>query len=139
MKIINATPHDIIIFPQDAPSRLRAEGGKFYDPETGREVVPLLVIPRSGEVLRMQERDEEGDPILLDGVRIPVVLRLFEVPPIPSGDPETMWIVSLPIAQAWAREYVAPEGIYVPDTGSGAVRDEKGNIVGTRRLIRVLG
>ncbi len=28
---------------------------------------------------------------------------------------------------------------YVPDTGSGAVRDEKGNIVGTKRLIRVIG
>jgi hypothetical protein len=139
MKIINATPHAIVVFPPDDPSRVRAEGRKFYDTETGREVVPLLVIPSSGQVLQMEEKDEGGDLLVLNDVEIPVALRLFEIPPIPPEDPETVWIVSLPIAQAWAREYVAPRNVFAPDTGSGAVRDEKGNIVGTRRLIRVVG
>jgi hypothetical protein len=134
----NLTPHPLVIFPPSAPSRVRVEGDRFFHPETGEEIRPLVVIPPDpAGPLRMEEIDEEGDPVRIGDVEVPVVLRVFKVPePPPPGE---AMIVSLPIAQAWAREYVAPEGIYVPDTGSGAVRDEKGNIVGTKRLIRIIG
>jgi hypothetical protein len=65
-----------------------------------------------------------------------VVLRLFRIPELPREGGDIL--VSLPVAQAWAHIYGAVSGVYVPDTGSGAVRDEKGNIVGTKRLIRLI-
>mgnify|MGYP000089880641 CR=1 FL=1 len=135
--IRNRTPHEIVIFPPDAPSRVRAEGGRFFHPETGEEIRPILRIPPDPEgELRLEEIDEIGDPIRIGDVEVPVALRLYRVPdPPPPGEAV---IVSLALAQAWAREYVAPEGIYVPDTGSGAVRDLGGRIVGTTRLIRVV-
>lgn len=135
--IRNRTPHEIVIFPARAPSRVRAEGGRFFHPETGEEIHPLLRIPPDPEgELRLEEVDEMGDPLVLEGVKIPVALRMYRVPPPPpEGE---LVIVSLALAQAWAREYVAPRGVFVPDTGAGAVRDMAGRIVGVTRLIRVI-
>ena len=137
MVIRNRTPHEVVVFPAGTPSRVRAEGGRFFHPDTGEEIRPILRIPPdpAGE-LRLEEIDEPGDPIQIDGAEIPVMLWMFRAPPPPpEGE---MVIVSLALAQAWARIFVAPEGIYVPDTGSGAVRDLGGRIVGTTRLIRVI-
>jgi hypothetical protein len=139
MRIINHTPHALVFFPPSAPDRVRVAEGRFFDLQTGEEISPLLVLPPSGEVWRMEEVDEEGDPLRLDGREIPVTLRLLKVPEPPPEDPDTVHVVSLPLAMAWARILVAPRDIYAPDTGSGAVRDEQGRIVGTRRLIRIVG
>ena len=133
----NLTPHLIRVFPPSTPDRIRVEGDRFFHPETGEEIFPLLELPPdpSGP-LRLEEVDEEGDPVRVGDVEVPVALRLYRVPdPPPPGEAV---IVSLALAQAWARIFVAPEGIYVPDTGSGAVRDLGGRIVGTTRLIRVI-
>ncbi|WP_322794745.1 hypothetical protein [Thermoflexus sp.] len=135
--IRNRTPHELVIFPPDTPSRVRAEGGRFFHPETGEEIHPILRIPPDPEgELRLEEIDEPGDPVRIGDLQIPVVLRMFRVPP-PPPESEAV-IVSLALAQAWAREYVAPKNVFVPDTGTGAVRDQAGRIVGTTRLIRVI-
>ncbi len=139
MKVINHTPHSLVIFPPSAPDRVRVVEGRFLDPQTGEEILPLLVLPPSGEVWRLEEVDEEGDPLLIQGKEIAVALRLLRVPEPPPEDPDTIHVVSLPLAMAWARAFVSPRDIYAPDTGSGAVRDEQGRIVGTRRLIRIVG
>jgi hypothetical protein len=70
-------------------------------------------------------------------VEAPVTLWIFKAPG-PPLEGEAI-IVSLPLAQAWARIYVGPTGVYAPDTGFGAVRDTSGNIVGTEWLICVIG
>jgi hypothetical protein len=126
------------IFGPDTPSQIRAEGGRFFHPETGEEIRPLLVIPPDPTgPLRMEEINEEGDPVRIGDVEVPVTLRVFRVPELPREGGDI--IVSLPLAQAWAQIYGAPSGVYAPDTGSGAVRDLAGNVVGTKRLIRVIG
>jgi hypothetical protein len=116
---------------------VRGEGGRFFHPETGEEIHPILRIPPDpkGE-LRLEEADEMGDPLFLEGVEIPVAHRMHRAPlPPPEGG---LVIVSLALAQAWAREYVAPSGVFVPDTGAGAVRDMAERIVGVARLIRAI-
>ena len=134
----NLTPHPIRIFGPDAPSRVRAEGDRFFHPDTGEEIRPLLIIPPDpAGPLRMEEINEEGDPVRIGDVEVPVTLRLFKVPELPREGGDI--IVSLPVAQAWAHIHGAVSGVYVPDTGSGAVRDLAGNVVGTKRLIRVIG
>jgi hypothetical protein len=134
----NLTPHPLVIFPPNAPPRVRVEGDRFFHPDTGEEIRPLVVIPPDpAGPLRMEEINEEGDPVRIGDVEVPVTLRLFRVPELPREGGDI--IVSLPVAQAWAHIHGAVSGVYVPDTGSGAVRDERGNIVGTRRLIRVIG
>lgn len=135
--IRNRTPHELLIFPPNTPARVRVERGRFFHPETGEEIHPILRIPPDPEgELRLEEVDEPGDPIRIGGVEIPVVLRTFRVPP-PPPEGEGV-IVSLAQAWAWAQEYVAPQNVFAPDTGAGAVRDQAGRIVGTTRLIRVI-
>jgi hypothetical protein len=128
MRLINMTPHDINIALNGA----------------------TVTVPKSGLVLRLEEHDE---PFLNNP--IPIARRRFTVPdPIwvaeqaaqvtgvtfPDAPPVTVVLVSLPLLMSMptdAIETLADRGIIVvaPDTGKGAIRDEKGQIVAVRGLI----
>jgi len=118
-KFVNLTPHKITIF--------RSDGSTI-------EVEP------SGKVFRL----EESDTLIakVDGVEI--VARKFTIPTEVKqffDDTNAVYIVSLPVLMALKTiEKQHPElmdisWIVAPDTGSGAVRDEQGRIIGTKRLI----
>ena len=120
-KFVNLTPHEIKIITSE-----------------GKEII----IPPSGKVLRLEEEDKAiGD---IDGIE--VVRRTFKVPTAAKemfDDPEAIYIVSLPALMALKTVHKEhPElmdivTICAPDTGAGAVRDEQGRIIGTRRLITI--
>jgi hypothetical protein len=142
-------PHPLVIFPPNAPPRVRVEGGRFFDPETGEEIFPIVVIPPNPEgPLRLEKIVKEERAVQIGDVVVPVELCVYDIPePPPPGEAV---IVSFSVAYAWAWQYeegyirvypwecVSPEEIYIPDTDDGAVKDEEGNIVGTRRLIQIL-
>ncbi len=110
IKIINLTPHPVNIL--DDQNNV------------------ILSIPSAGE-LRLPEQAVPAGEIEVNGLHIPVVLKTISpsasLPPVVEG---TFYIVSLPAAQAARRpDFLVPDQL---------VRDEKGVVVGCRRLARVV-
>jgi len=123
MKILNLTPHPIVIRRKD-----------------GSEIT----IEPSGLVWRLKEEDVEiTERLGFDTEGIEVVARRFSVDM--STMPQEIWsadivIVSLPMLlslKAALRSMPTKPLFCAPDTGSGAIRDEQGRIVGTTRLITI--
>jgi hypothetical protein len=123
MKILNLTPHPIVIRRKD-----------------GSEIT----IEPSGIVWRLKEEDVEiTERLGFDTESIEVVARRFFVDL--SMMPQEVWsadivIVSLPMLlmlKAALSPMPTKPLFCAPDTGSGAIRDEQGRIVGTTRLITI--
>ncbi len=115
VKFVNLTPHPITV--------RRLDGSEF-------------TIPPTGKPFRLVEEDRDAG-FELDGV--PVVERRFvfptEIPP-EFEDEECVVIVSLPALQGLKQMGLRfPATVVAPDTGSGAIRDAEGKIVGTTRFI----
>lgn len=109
MKIVNLTPHAI----------------RLYKPDGS-----VVEIPPSGRVARVATRRVERGS--LSG-GIPVVsIEYGEVEGLPDPQEGTIYVVSSIVLQA-----VKGRGdVFAPDTSpEGAVRDEKGNVVGVRALV----
>jgi hypothetical protein len=123
MKILNLTPHPITIRKKN-----------------GSEVV----IEPSGLVWRLKEEDVEiTERLDFDTEGIEVVARRYSIDI--STMPQEVWsadivIVSLPMLLSLkaALSPLPKKPLFcAPDTGSGAIRDEQGRIVGTTRLITI--
>jgi hypothetical protein len=112
-KIINLTPHTITI-------------------QVGGSVVE---VEPSGVTWRLEEEDVRVGEV--GGIKI--VKRSFRLTSAPFNiDDVDIVIVSLPLLLTLKSALgVLPERprICAPDTGSGAIRDEKGNVRGTTQLI----
>jgi hypothetical protein len=117
MKIVNMTPHEVRIRVQDAE----------------------VVIPPSGQTIRLPEMDRAAGSILIDSVEVPLIVRNFNRPPLPNETEPTVMVVSLPVIMSLSvlPDSMLPENILfvAPDTGSGAIRGKDGNIEATTRLI----
>lgn len=111
-EIINATPHELVIFDEDHN--------------------PLLRLPKSGRPFRVAERTTTHEPITAADHRIPVVRISFaEIePPLPAPVDGTWWVTSHLVAAA------APErdDLLIP---TQVVRDAAGRILGCRALGRL--
>lgn len=106
---INLTPHDITIY--------------------GNNKEVIRTIPASGTLARIETKTERVGEI--DGIPL---MQTFtgNVSGIAEPQEEVYQIVSMPVAQVLSGR----ADILAPDTGSGAVRDESGRILGTLRLTR---
>jgi hypothetical protein len=123
MKILNLTPHPIVIRRKD-----------------GSEIT----IEPSGIVWRLKEEDVDITRSFgFDIEGIEIVARRFSVD-MPTM-PQEIWsadivIVSLPMLLMLKEAFnpMPTKPLFcAPDTGSGAIRDEQGRIVGTTRLITI--
>lgn len=113
--IINLTPHDITIYGADAPDVVGDEHAHLIQQR----------IPPSGKFARLAEQDLGGDVIDYGGVA--------DLPPYTRG--EEIYIVSLPVALAVAGTEPGRGDLRVVH---GVVRNERGTVVGCRRLVRVV-
>jgi hypothetical protein len=111
MKVINLTPHAIVIRTDE------------------REIT----IPPSGKVARVAVATTNRGSQDIDGVLVPVVAQEYGcVEGLPEDKDEfDACIVSYLVLSRCA----GMKGIYAPDTGPTAVRDEKGQIAAVTRLI----
>jgi hypothetical protein len=115
-RFVNLTPHAVTVYRKDGSS---------------------FTIEPSGKVFRLKEQDVVTANI--DGVDI--VRRQFYIDPEDLelfNDPQAVYIVSLPALMGLAKvtePNLSQFTIVAPDTGTGAIRDGKGNIVGTRRFV----
>lgn len=108
MQLINLTPHEIVLRPDE-----------------GQEVV----LPPSGQVARVAVSQQVvamvGD--------IPIVATTFgDIEGLPEPRPGVLYVASTLVAQAAAER--GRRDVVSPDTGPTAVRDEEGRIVAVRRL-----
>lgn len=139
-KYVNLTPHAI----------------KLYRLGSGADDIPFAEIPAAGAAARVAEVDAEVSKEWLstdlvyrgpDGqvgwwpeenyqLAVPVVLRSYAaILDLPEPVENTLYIVSLPVLQALGG---TRGDVVCPDSGPGrwgAVRDEKGQILGVRRFV----
>jgi hypothetical protein len=112
VKVVNLTPHPI----------------RLVEEEVGEVIIPVM-----GEPVRLEEKIEviafirpEGSNSIL-GMLIPKIKKSFgEIKGLPEPQPNTIFVVSLPVAQVAHRADVLAIG--------EAIRDEKGNITGAKSL-----
>lgn len=122
----NHTPHDIVVIP--------VAGGPVYS------------FAKTEPVLRLTQNKEEFCPPLLVGqdqlLTIPIVtppqylgLSAHVSGAILVSQMVAEWIVRHPEAV----DEMGIDAVYVPDTSpAGVIRNEHGEIIGTRRLVRYL-
>ena len=128
MKLINLTPHDINIVVYG--------NGENHGEET------ILAIPSSG-LARCETQDHIDGPGYLasdeptawpDGGHFRCVVREFLGASLPAPAMHTIYIASLLVAQAAAES--GRMDVYAPDTGETALRDQGGNVLAVRGLVR---
>lgn len=127
-ELLNLTPHNIVVYPEDEQSK-------------------LIMYERSGVIGRLNTAEQVYEGRLGDGCLVYSTQQFTGV--FPERVPETIdkcarrgVIVSMPMAQ-WMVANVdrldeswRNVEIYSSDTGTkGAVRDEHGKLIGTRRLV----
>ena len=119
---LNLTPHDIHIYAGDAVA---------------------FTIPASGTVARLAEAPASWGGSLMMGdttvpVRSPYVYGGVEG--MPATGTENGIVVSSLVAEFLAKDGATDFPVYSPDMGKeGAVRSDRGQIVGTKRLISYIG
>lgn len=120
-EVVNLTPHAIVVFLGDDH---RVE------------------FPPSGKVAQIQETTEPGTVFHLlddDGKEIrappiPGVTKTFSsIVNLPEEVEGVLYIVSLPLLMHCRHR----KDLWSPDTGKGAVRDERGRVIGTRHLMQM--
>jgi hypothetical protein len=106
----NYTPHQVTLYDDD-----------------NQVIMSLQPEP---EPIRLLEHIKQQDPI--DG--IPVVKKAYYLLDLPDKRLGTILIVSYMVAEKGRRD-----DLYVPDTGpDSVVRDSAGNILGVKRLQRII-
>lgn len=109
MAFINTTPHDIIIRKND-----------------GTEIT----VPRSNTIARVETT--KLDLGLIDG--IPINKTTYgKVTGLPEYDPEEDIVLVSVLTGACLKDV---PGIYIPDTGPTAIRNEQGQIIAVTQLIK---
>ena len=106
MKIINATPHPIVV--------RTPEGDQTFEP--------------SGTLPRVSTIETLTEPI--EGLPC-VTQSMGDIHGLPDAVPGVVYIVSALVFGASDRT-----DLIAPDTGKGAVRDDKGRILGVTRFLR---
>jgi hypothetical protein len=109
MRIINCTPHAVVLHRSDGT---------------------VTAFSPSGSVARCDE--VRGAAGALDGAPV-FSTRFGQVTGLPEPEPETVYIVSALVRGALAGSRT---DVVSPDTGTGAVRDDAGRIVGTKGWVR---
>lgn len=106
--MLNLTPHDITI---------TTDSGS-------------VTLPPSGTVARLVMQEDPLGDVMVNGLSVPVIARRTEqvvgLPPV--GTP--CLVSSMMLDKVPGRE-----GVFAPDTGSTAIRNEKGQVVAVTRLV----
>lgn len=122
-KLTNLCPHDIVIFANDGVT----------------EIARVPVDQSARAPLRLHELPTEAmKSVEIDGILVPVCAA-----PRYGGLNYSPYSPQIVVSQLVAQYIVDHpqdfgyiESVYVPDAGAGAVRDLKGQIIGTKRLMR---
>ena len=118
--LLNLTPHNIMVYPPDTNN--------------------IILYPRGGTVARLRTDKQQQLTSLEDGTPVYTPQHFSGI--VPENNPTTSTtnigvIVSMPVAEWLADSCAWQTQVYVADTGpDGAIRNEDGIIIGTKRLNR---
>ena len=134
-RIMNLTPHDIVVFTSD---RLQEQKSGPWEFLRGEEMRELARFPKSGEVARMDSKEQ--DVVSCQNIGVPLVEAQEFVDcllPPNLGENDTHLIVSMPVGEFFrARGGHEKYTLIGPDTSpAGAVRNSDGQIIGTTRMV----
>jgi len=90
-----------------------------------------VVFPPSGQIVRMESKEESLPSLSFEGVEIPLMSRSWGRVDLPAPEEGTFFIVSSLVFEAAEDR----NDLLVPDTGASAIRDKLGQIVAVRRFI----
>ena len=133
MKLINLTPHEIVI---DATAHR-----PYGHPDGEDWVASQIRIAPSGVVARVQsEREWLEDVYVITGDDwnefVPVMKEtLGEIDNLPAPDDKTIYVVSAVVLSAVKAKYPERTDVFAPDT-LNATRNDKGHIVSVPALVR---
>lgn len=127
-ELLNLTPHNIMIYPKNESDK-------------------CIVYMKSGSVARLNTEQQIQLEVLANGCPVYTPQNFTSI--IPQSPPSHLFsdsmrgvIVSMPVAQwlcAQPDAFKIWREVYCADTGpSGAVRNEHGVIIGTKRLVRYI-
>ena len=115
MKLVNLTPHPVMIRPASGPD---------------------ITIPPSGSIARVASTAAQTESLVIDGIEIPTIGAPVWGPieGLPDPEPGVAYIVSILVL---GRVTGRPD-VLAPATGpkDGAVRDAEGRILGVTKLVR---
>jgi len=112
-------PHDLVLYSDDG-KRILATYQRNHDGGAAR-------LPMTDSEIRLVEVKCTGDAGTL---LVPFATRTFGEPVLPPPTPGVLLVVSLPVL-----DRVMRADLVAPDTGSGAVRDTDGNVIGVTKMI----
>lgn len=131
MKIINLTPHPVIILKKDD------SGMVGYVGRTTKEEIRVSValeIPPSGTIANVKSSSQPSDDIIIDGLSIPTVKMTFsDIENLPQPEKDTYYFVSSLVANACKEKGIPTDNLVLPGE---TVRDENGRIIGILSLSR---
>ena len=128
MKIINLTPHVLVLLVED-PEEGEIEGTLEVGPQaTFRRFRKVAEIPPAGPVARARQWEEVVGSVPLEGTEIPVLRMKYGEPEgLPEPEEGTYYYVSLLTAQAaQAAGRTTTDLIF----SGKSVRDRSGRIIG---------
>lgn len=142
MKFKNLMPHPITIFRMDGDGPLCSfapEPRPFRLVEADKTVVHDWIENQLfGDNLHLGNWRPEENYCLF----VPVVDRAYDLSSLPPEEEKVCYIVSLPALMGLRAAGVTRTDLVAPDTGPGpygAVRDDKGVVIGCYRLVSIGG
>ena len=128
MRFVNLTPHAINFF--NLSDCTEQSGGRGYVVEPGTSC-EKTILP-SGKVARASQIAEYTDPVVVDGMSVPVCHMKYGNPvDLPEPADDTAYIVSAITANAAAASGRTVDDLYIV---TGVVRDITGAIIGCTGL-----
>jgi len=131
MKIINLTPHPVVILRDDAEGNISGFTGTGPAAKEGKFSLVGEYAP-TGSVARATQRDEVVGALGISGTEVPLIRTTFGSPTdLPAPETDTYLVVSVITAQAAKASGRTVEDILIT---SDPVRDEKGKFIGVRKF-----
>lgn len=131
-KVVNLTPHSITIVNNGRSWTVEPSGVVLraveFDGEPFKVIVEELGLETVG-VVRRYGAPQEGMVVVNGDKSVHGRVDCY------YGEPDTLYIVSLPLMQVLAASGVFVLNFAAPDTGKGAIRNEQGQIVAVKSLV----
>ncbi|OIO46383.1 MAG: hypothetical protein AUJ25_00095 [Parcubacteria group bacterium CG1_02_37_13] len=131
VKIINLTPHPVIVLRDDPTGSIVGVTGVGSVVEKGKFALVATIAP-AGPVARAAQLDKPAGEVGINGYPVPLIMSSYGEPnDLPAPKDGTLYVVSILTAQAAKAAGRITSDLLVT---SDPVRDAAGKIVGCRKF-----
>ena len=131
MKIVNLTPHPVVVLRDDENGNVVGSTGVGTAAKEGKFTLVATLAP-AGTVARAVQQDKSAGQVEIVGTQVPVIRSTFSAPTdLPEAEAGTCFVVSVITAQAAKASGRATDDLLIT---ADPVRDVNGKIVGCRKF-----